>query len=82
MRLGKCIQDTNTTEANLLETLQYKGALSGTHGVFSMDYDPGRYGTDDERLDLVDITFRRGDTNTICDVDSFAINMDLLNRQV
>ena len=47
-----------------------------------MDYDPGRYGTDDERLDLVDITFRRGDTNTVCDVDSFAINMDLLNRQV
>ena len=71
---GHSLQAGVLTDA--LETLIYKGALTTTQGLYSMDYTSKNRDTHKFHLKNVSIAFKRPD-NTIADVEQFAIQLAL-----
>ena len=69
---GHSVQGSVLTDA--LETLMYKGALTTTQGLYSMDYKSKTRNTHKFHLKNVNIAFKRPD-NEIADIEDFAIQL-------
>ena len=72
----KITEDTiqNGRLSDCLETLEYKGALTSTVGLYSMDHVSKPRGADPFHLKDIDITFRAPD-NSIVEVEDFGIQL-------
>ena len=69
---GHSLQSGILTDA--LETLEYKGALTNTQGLYSINYQPKNRATHKFHKKNVNIAFKRPD-NTLADVEDFAIQI-------